>query len=147
MDSQKIDQYCKVLAASPIFKGLATPALEGLVQAGSIVETQAGKFVLVEKGWVPGIFILVEGSAGVLKNSAEIHILQPGAFFGELSLFGLSEGASASIQAKEKTACLLINASALDSWSKAFPDAERVFLRQMCTELGRRLLSTSKKLT
>lgn len=147
MESTDLLRYSQAIQISQFFSGMPSDAIQGLIESGSKVETASGKPIVVENGWVPGLFIVLEGSAQVMKGGAPIHELVKGAFFGEMSLFGIAQGASATIQANEKTTCLLINKVALETWGKQFQEAEKLFLYRMCTELSRRLFSTSQKIT
>ena len=146
MDTKWIEPTVRALSHSQIFHGLEAPALEALVQVSERVEVPAGRPILERDGRVPGLFLLVEGSAQVLKGGMPVTVMGRGSFFGEISLFGVSFAATADVVAKDKAVCIVLTKTALETWGKKHPQAERMFLYRMCTELSRRLYATSEKL-
>jgi CRP-like cAMP-binding protein len=139
--------FAKSLSHSQLFHGIETPALLELVQLGQIQHSKPGQVLIQEEDRVPGLFVILAGAAHVVKSSQKLTTLGRGAFFGEISLFGVSLGATASIiVGNDPCDYLIITASALDQWAKKHPTAERAFLKKMCVELSRRLYATSERL-
>jgi CRP-like cAMP-binding protein len=146
MTTQEIEIYSRTLSHSQLFHGIEAAAIESLVKTSTRLETPPGASILKEEDRVPGLHLLVEGSAQILKASNPIAIMGRGAFFGEISLFGVSFSATAEVRAKDKTISLVVTKPQLDTWGKLNPAAEKLFLQHMCTELCRKLYSTSDKL-
>ena len=146
MNPQENERYSLSLSHSQLFHGIDLKAIESLVQTASKIESSSGQIILEQETRVSGLHLIVEGSAQVVKAGTPLTLIGRGAFFGEISLFGASFSATATVKAKDNTTCLIITKQNLDSWSKQHPSAERLFLLHMCTELSRRLYSTSEKL-
>jgi CRP-like cAMP-binding protein len=146
MDPKLVETTVRALSHSQVFHGIEIPALEALVQVSERIETPPGQTLLEEEGRVKGLHVIVEGSAQIVKGGTPLTILGRGAFFGEISLFGVSFSATANVVAKDRTVCIILQKAQLELWGKKHPAAERIFLYRMCTELSRRLYSTSEKL-
>lgn len=141
------EDYAKILSHSQIFNGIDLSALTALIQMGKLVQPKPGSILIEEEHRVPGLHVILEGSAQVMKGGQKLTVFGRGGFFGEISLFGVSLGATASIVVgNDPCTLLLITQEALHSWAKQNPEGERLFLRKMCTELSRRLYSTSERL-
>ena len=141
------EESAKILSHSQVFHGIELPALVSLVQAGRLLQPAAGSILIEEEHRVSGLQVILEGSAQVVKGGQKLTMFGRGAFFGEISLFGVSLGATATVVVgPDRSTILLITPEALATWAKLNPEAERLFLRKMCTELCRRLYSTSEKL-
>jgi CRP-like cAMP-binding protein len=140
--------YAKVLSHSQIFNGIELVDLQSLVQMGKLLQPKPGSIVVEEGNRVPGLHVILEGSAQVVKSGQKLTQFGRGAFFGEISLFGVALGATASIVVgHDPSTLLLITSDSLQAWAKQHPEAERLFLRKMCVELSRRLYATSEKLS
>jgi CRP-like cAMP-binding protein len=146
MDPKLIETTVRALSHSQVFHGIELPALESLVQMAERTETPPGQLLLNQDGRVKGLHVIVEGSAQILKGGVPLTILGRGAFFGEISLFGVSFSATADVLSKDRTVCIILQKAQLEQWGKKHPSAERTFLYRMCTELSRRLYSTSERL-
>lgn len=146
MDPKLVEATVRALSHSQIFHGIELPALEALVRASERIEARPGQALLEQEGRVKGLHVIVEGSAQIVKGGTPLTILGRGAFFGEISLFGVSFSATANVVAKDPTVCTILQKAQLEKWGAQHPTAERIFLYRMCTELSRRLYSTSEKL-
>lgn len=145
MTPEQTEYYARILSHSQLFHGIEEKALTTMIEKG-VIKTFPDSGVLVEENnRVEGLHIILEGSANVKKGSTSLTLLGRGAFFGEISLFGASFGATASIIAHEKMSVLVISKAVLDAWGIQFPVAEKQFLRKMCTELSRRLYSANER--
>lgn len=140
------EDYAKILSHSQIFNGVELQDLVELVQKAKVLQPKPGS-ILIEEGYrVTGLHVILEGSAHVMKGGNKVSILGRGSFFGEISLFGVALGATASIVVgNDRSTILMITQEVLDTWAKAHPASERLFLRKMCTELSRRFYSVSER--
>lgn len=141
------EAYAQSLSHSQVFHGIELPILVSLVKAGRVLQPAPNSILIEEENRVPGLHVILAGSAVVEKAGKSLTVFGRGAFFGEISLFGVSLGATATIRVGgDPTTVLLITPEALGTWAKLNPEGERQFLRRMCTELCRRLYSTSERL-
>lgn len=80
------DAYLDHLAEVPLFSACSRKDLQRIAKASDEVEVKAGR-VLVDQGRMGHeFFLIVEGTAVVKRNEAEVNRLGPGDYFGELSL-------------------------------------------------------------
>jgi CRP-like cAMP-binding protein len=145
--AQPSAEHATVLSHSQLFHGLPPEALADLVRAGTVSRHAAGETVLAENSGTPGLSTVLSGSVQIARSGKRpITRLGRGNFFGEISLFGLVMGATASVTTPDGCEIHTIKLDALRAWFKAHPGVELVFLRHLATELCRRLYSTTAKL-
>jgi CRP-like cAMP-binding protein len=95
---------------------------------------------VLERGQLPtGLFVIVDGEAGVVLDDVEIALLPRGSYFGEISSL-LGEQVVADVVTRSPLRCLLISAEELEPFLLAHP---RVTLRMLKTE-ARRLKSADE---
>lgn len=141
------DTFVRVMSHSQLFHDIELPALEALLKAGTVKKVEAGSILLGEDGRVGGLHVILEGFVEVIKNS-QIAVAQLGRgnFFGEISVFGMAPGATASIRAKAGCTLFVVSPSQLKDWFKAYPEAEKLFYRHLAFELCQRLYSTTERI-
>jgi len=104
--------------------------------------------VVHEGDRVHGLSVVLEGAVQVRKGGKQATApLGRGNFFGEISIFGLGLGASATVESPQGATTLVIPPEVLGAWFKLHPDGERLFLRHLAAELCRRLHLTTERLT
>lgn len=136
-----------LLSHSQLFHGMPKADLESLIKLGKLSKTAAGGILIEEEGRVEGIQILLDGSVQVVKRGgAKVSQLGRGSFFGEIYLFGLAMGATASITSPQGCTSLLLTREGLQKWFASFPKHELTFYKHLATELCNRLYSTTEKL-
>ncbi len=139
--------YTASLSHSQLFHGIDLPILSDLIHHGQITKSPADSWLLTEGDKVPGLFVVLEGFVHVTRNGkTDVTPLGRGNFFGEISVFGLGIGASASVITPKGCTSLLVSQDELTKWFKKYPDGERLFLRHLAGELCRRLYLTTAKL-
>ncbi|MDP2876880.1 MAG: YhjD/YihY/BrkB family envelope integrity protein [Holophaga sp.] len=84
------------------------------------------------------MFHILKGRVSIQKAEAELAVLGPGAFFGEMS-FLLGQPRSATAIALDECDCLVIHEENIDTLMREFP----AIPRDMLTEMARRLRATS----
>jgi CRP-like cAMP-binding protein len=104
------DEKVTALAKVPLFDGVSAESMARLVASTSEQDFAAGDFMLRQGQIGSGLFVILAGSARVLRGSDEVARLGPGDFVGELSVIDQIPRL-ASVQAAEPTRCL-----ALASW-------------------------------
>ena len=142
------ENYAKILSHSQIFNGIDLKDLVSLVKEAKVLHPKPGSLLIEEEHRVPGLHVILEGSAQLVKAGQQLTVFGRGAFFGEISLFGVALGATASILVgNDPSTFLLITSEVLSAWAKLYPEAERIFLRKMCVELSRRVYLSNEKLS
>lgn len=84
-------------------------------------------FIITEGGETESLYILLSGKVRIFssdENGKEVtlKILEPGSYFGELSLLD-DEPRSVSVMTQEKTTCGIISKANFKHWLKEHPDA------------------------
>lgn len=104
------DRRTELLAACPLFSGVAPPDLVAVADRAVEVDFPASHVIARQGEIGTGFFLIVSGSVRVIRGGQEVATLGPGEFFGELSVLdGLPR--TAQVVAREPTRCL-----ALASW-------------------------------
>jgi CRP-like cAMP-binding protein len=104
------ESKANALASVPLFSGISPDSLQRLADVTTEVDFEQDQFIVIQGQVGTGLFVIVEGSARVVRGSDEIATLDAGDFFGELAVLDQSPR-WASVQALENTRCL-----ALASW-------------------------------
>jgi membrane protein len=85
------------------------------------------------------MYHILSGSVSIRKGDAEMAVIDPGNFFGEMT-FLLGSRRSATAVAREDCECIVINPQNLDALMREFPDT----IRDMLVEMAQRLQKTSE---
>lgn len=113
--SLTLDHRAQLMAACPLFTGLAAAELGAVAAAAVEVDFPAGRVIARQGEIGTGFFVVVEGAVRVVRDGHELARLGPGEFFGELSVI---DGAPRNAQVVADTA---VRCLALASW-----DFERI---------------------
>lgn len=113
--SLTLQRRAELMAACPLFTGLGGAELEAVAAAAVEVEFPAGRVIARQGEIGTGFFVVVDGTARVVRDGHEVARLGPGEFFGELSVI---DGAPRNAQVSAETA---VRCLALASW-----DFERI---------------------
>lgn len=108
--SLKTEDKASALASLPLFEGISDESMARLAAVTGELDFEPGQFIVLQGQVGTGLYVILEGSARVVRGSDELAQLGPTDFFGELSVIDQMPR-SASVQAVEPTRCL-----ALASW-------------------------------
>ena len=104
------DRRTELLAACRLFSGVASPDLAAVADRAVEVDFPANHVIARQGEIGTGFFLIVSGSVRVIRGGEDVAVLEPGEFFGELSVLdGLPR--TAQVVSREPTRCL-----ALASW-------------------------------
>ncbi|MBL7715552.1 MAG: Crp/Fnr family transcriptional regulator [Bdellovibrionales bacterium] len=141
-------EIAQILSHSQLFHGLSSETLSGLAGTGEILSLKAGDYLLESGQPVPGLLIPLSGSFQVSKKGQILaDRIGRGSFFGEISLFVVTMGATASVQATHPSSALLLKPKSLQAWFGKNADVEKLFYKNLSAELARRLYSTTTAAT
>ena len=79
--------YQLYLSKIPMFGKCTAEQLDVVAELGEAVATEDGQAVVTEGEVSDGFFVITSGLANVARGGREITTLEPGDYFGELSLF------------------------------------------------------------
>jgi len=99
-----------VLAHVPLFEGISDDSMAKLAAVTGEMDFEPDQFIVLQGQVGTGLYVIIDGSARVMRGSEEIARLGPSDFFGELSVIDQMPR-NASVQALEPTRCI-----ALASW-------------------------------
>jgi len=98
------------LSRVPLFAGISDESMQRLAEVTGEQDFSAGTFIVRQGQVGTGLYVILSGSARVLRGSEELAMLAEGDFFGELAVID-QQPRMASVQAETNTTCL-----ALASW-------------------------------
>jgi len=127
-------QILPLLKQTPLFANTNDASLNGLLKSAVQKTSAPGEKIVEEgKGGV-GFYLILEGTAKVVRDGNEVAELATGNFFGELSVI---DGAprTADVIAETETSCLVITPWAMKSIISTHPEVALSMLQ----ELARRL--------
>lgn len=126
--------YLDHLAQVPMFSACSKKDLQTIAKASDEVSVAAGK-TLVEEG-KPGheFFLIVDGTATVLRNGRKVATLGPGQYFGEMAL--LDRGPrSATVRADTDMTVLVLGQREFSGVIDEVPGLARKLLQSMAARL------------
>jgi CRP/FNR family cyclic AMP-dependent transcriptional regulator len=104
------DEKLAWLARVELFRGCSEESLRRVADATGEVEFEAGRYIVQQGQIGNGLYIVVAGTARVVRGDEVLAHLGAGDFFGELAVIDQMPR-MASVVAEERTTCL-----ALASW-------------------------------
>jgi len=134
-------QIISLMKGTPIFSRLSESSLKSVLKSAVQKKSLAGtKIVEKGKGGV-GFYLILEGTAEVIRDGEKLAEFGAGNFFGELSVI---DGAprTADVVAMTDTNCLIITQWAMKSLIENHPE----IAQGMLDELVRRLRATDEAL-
>jgi CRP-like cAMP-binding protein len=139
------------LLATPFFGGLTDPSLELLISMLVERNFDIGATVVAEGEAGRSMFIVKSGRLAVSKrgnsgNVIPISVLEPGDFFGEMTLIEM-QNRSATVVAESPTVLYELTAQKLYACYKADIHAYVIVLQNINRELCRRLRRSDDRLT
>lgn len=147
-----MDDVKKLIAAIPLYGGLAEPDLDSLAEMASQKEYRKGEVIFFEGEYSEGFYVVVEGRVKVTKVSPKgreqiLYILETGEPFGQLALYH-GDAFPATAQALERSICLFFRRGSflkLISENPALPLNMLAFLARRHRELTRQLENIALK--
>jgi CRP/FNR family transcriptional regulator, cyclic AMP receptor protein len=95
------------LSRVPLFADLTNRQLKNLVQGASEDSYDAGSSIVLEGGRTDTLFVILEGTAKVVRNGRTVARRNAGEFFGEISMID-GRRRMASVVADTPTRCLVL---------------------------------------
>jgi CRP/FNR family cyclic AMP-dependent transcriptional regulator len=123
-----------LLAACPLFAGVALGGLGALAAAATEVEFPAGHVIARQGEIGTGFFVIAGGRVRVVRDGIVLASLGPGDFFGELSVLD-GRPRNAMVAAEEPTTCLAIASWDFEAALMANPAVTLAILKGLATRL------------
>ena len=128
------DRKTELIAATPLFEGIAEDDLDGIADRAVEAEYPAGAVIVREGEIGTGFFVVVSGTARVVRDGRTIARVGPGEFFGELSV--LDGGPrNAQVVADEPAVCIALASWELEAVIMEQPRVALAMLRVLAARL------------
>lgn len=102
----------ETLSSVPLFANLNARQLRKVARSAIEDRYEAGAVIVREGGHAETLFVIVEGTAKVIRKGRTVARLSPGAFFGEMSMIN-ARPRVASVVAETPMRCLVLYHDAL----------------------------------
>ena len=123
------------LAKIDLFAQTSESVLQEIADAGSVIDTPAGRVVAAQGSSDAGLQVVLEGSADVEVNGTPRPEILPGDFFGEISLID-GGGRSATVTAgKDGLKTFAISQLSFSPLIDKHPDLARSLLKALCARV------------
>ncbi|HWH24224.1 MAG TPA: cyclic nucleotide-binding domain-containing protein [Candidatus Limnocylindria bacterium] len=133
-------QKAEALGQVPLFRGISAESLSRLAAVAGEQQFRAGDYIVRQGQLGTGLYIILEGSARVVRGGEELATLGRGDFFGELSVID-QQPRLASVQAAQEMTCL-----ALASWDLLeLLKSDSALALNLISGLARRLRSAGEQ--
>jgi CRP/FNR family transcriptional regulator, cyclic AMP receptor protein len=123
----------RALANIPLFAGCDEQQVRAIADCAHVLSFDAGQTIVAEGEDGLGFYLLLAGSARVVRDGAEVARLGAGDFFGEVALIE-RKPRTASVLAADRTICLGILRS---DFRPLLVRQPRIALRILDVEAGR----------
>jgi len=128
------DRRTELLASAPLFAGVDAEGMARVAARTVEVEFPTGR-VIARQGEVgTGFFVIASGAADVVRDGAVIAHLQPGDFFGELSVLD-GRPRIAQVIATEPTVCLGLASWEFEAAVREEPSVALAVMRGLASRL------------
>jgi CRP-like cAMP-binding protein len=136
---QRIERYRNLLSQTPMFRGVALPALDDLARRVQVRSRASSSVIVAQDEPGDAMFVLVSGRAKVVlfgESGRELLLrtLEPGDVFGEMSLLD-ERPRSANVVAVDDVTMLVLERDALRTHLAAHPQTALNLLTELSTRL------------
>jgi CRP/FNR family cyclic AMP-dependent transcriptional regulator len=118
----------------PLFSGFGEKELQRVAAIVKEVSFPAGKDIAKQGESGVGFHMIVEGQATVSVDGVEHATLEPGSYFGEISLID-GGPRSATVTAKTDLKTVSLTSWDFNALMDQFPELSRTLLKQLCRRL------------
>jgi CRP-like cAMP-binding protein len=125
--------------AVPLFASISKKGIRSLVQAADEVDLTAGKDIVRQGEWGRELYVILRGTADVLRDGRKIRELVPGDFFGEIAFIS---GAPrwATITSRTDMRLMILGPRQLE----VILEGEPLLARRMLETMAKRVQSNEK---
>jgi CRP-like cAMP-binding protein len=99
--------------AVPLFASISKKGVRALVQAADEVDLSAGKILVRQGEWGRHMYVILRGTAEVIKDGKKVRELIPGDFFGEMAFIS-GEARTATISARSDMRVMVLGPQQLE---------------------------------
>lgn len=123
-----------ILADVPLFAGLSSRQLRSLAKSAAEDRYDAGATIVLEGGRSDSMFVIVEGTANVVRDGETISHRGPGEFFGEIAMID-GRPRAASVIAETPMTCVVLHQGSLRKIVMNEPQVAWVLVQSLAARL------------
>lgn len=128
-------QARRVLADIDLFAGLSQRELSDLVERGTTLTTPPGGTLTEQGSSQTGLQVVLDGTATVYVNGVERATLNPGEYFGEISLIDGSPRSATIIAGPDGLRTFALSALAFAPVIDSNPSVAKSLLKGLCARV------------
>ena len=129
----------ELLRSIPLFAQFSKRELNEVAAVADEVEVEAGKELTKEGRPGREFFVLVEGTADVVRNGRVVNRLGPGDFFGEIALIA-KRPRTATVTTTTPARVLVVTDRSFQSLMEHFPGMQLKVLQTLAERVARDLM-------
>ena len=126
----------------PLFASVSKSGLRSIAGAATEVDVPAGKALVRQGEFGRELYVIVRGTADILKDGGKVSELAPGDFFGEMA-FLCPGPRAASVVARSDMRLMVLDSRAM----AVIAERQPVVARRLLETMARRLRANEKSLT
>jgi CRP-like cAMP-binding protein len=123
----------------PLFGSISKKGIRALVQAADEVDLAAGKVLVREGEFGRHLYVILRGTAEVIKDGKKLRELVPGDFFGEIAFLS-GERRTATITARSDMRVMILGPSQLE----VILENEPLLARRMLETMAKRVQTNER---
>ena len=138
--------HAELLERHPLLTHLAPEQIEHIAAAGEVERFEIGEEVVAEGGYGDALYLVLSGKVAVSKAEHALAMLEPGEFFGEMSMLEPAPR-SATVTAVEPSYLFRLPHAAIQVLLESDPGAATALLIQVVKTLSERLRRANETIT
>lgn len=128
--------------AIPLFSSVSRDGLRSIIQAATEVDVRAGKVLVHEGEWGREMYVILRGTAEVIKGGRKVRELVPGDFFGEMAFLAPAPR-TATVTARSDMRVMVLDARAMGT----VVEAEPAVAKRLLAAMAERIRATERSTT
>jgi CRP-like cAMP-binding protein len=126
----------------PLFESISKKGIRSLVQAATEVDIPAGKVLVREGEFTRHLYVVLRGTADVMRKGKKLNELVPGDFFGEMAFLS-GAPRSATVTARTDLRVMVLGPRELD----VIIEKEPALARRMLASMAQRVRSIERSVS
>jgi CRP-like cAMP-binding protein len=126
----------------PLFESISKKGIRSLVQAATEVDIPAGKVLVREGEFTRHLYVVLRGTADVIRKGKKLNELVPGDFFGEMAFLS-GAPRSATVTARTDLRVMVLGPRELD----VIIEKESALARRMLASMAQRVRSIERSVS
>jgi CRP-like cAMP-binding protein len=126
----------------PLFESISRKGIRSLVQAATEVDIPAGKVLVREGEFTRHLYVVLRGTADVIRKGKKLNELVPGDFFGEMAFLS-GAPRSATVTARTDLRVMVLGPRELD----VIIEKESALARRMLASMAQRVRSIERSVS